>query len=222
MYRVCCADECADSSGSNAAERKARREAHSVILALPAPAAARLTATLDQELAKQLARIRYHSSVIVALGFPKEISSALPPGFGFVVPRTERRSMIACTVVTNKFPFRAAEEGVLLRCFLGGARSPAAIQQTDEQIVEKARQELREILKLESEPLFSRVYRWEAAMPQYGVGHEALLQSIGSRLAEHPGLFLAGNGYRGVGIPDCIQSGSVAAAHAVGYLRAGE
>jgi len=193
--------------------------AAAVIVATPAPAAGRLLRDLDAPLAEELEAIPYHPSVIVALAYERRTFGRELEGFGFVVPRKEKKKLVACTWVTTKFPFRSAPGGVLLRCFLGGARNPAIVKETDERIVDTTLRELTEVMQVRAQPLFTRVYRWEDCMPQYSVGHAGRLEAIASRLAGHPGLFLAGNGYRGVGIPDCIQSGSTAASAALDSVR---
>ena len=163
--------------------------------------------------------IAYHSSVIVAFGFEKSALRSEPDGFGFVVPRSERKRLVACTWVSTKFPFRSPDDQFLARCFLGGARDAAILTEPDERIVEIALGELSEILGQRPKPLFHRIYRWERCMPQYAVGHLHRLEQITTRLAGQPGLFLAGNGYKGVGIPDCVQSATTAAAGVLSYLE---
>ncbi|MBI4463470.1 MAG: protoporphyrinogen oxidase [Acidobacteria bacterium] len=194
-------------------------EADAVILATPAHGAAGLLRELDPTLAGKLAEIVYHSSLIVALGYSRSTFQRELNGFGFLVPRSQGKQLIACSWISTKFPFRSAPEQVLLRCFLGGARNPSLVEEQDSRILSVTLSELQEIMGVRAEPCFARIYRWERCMPQYGVAHPSRLEEISSRLAAHPGLFLSGNGYRGVGIPDCIQSSSMATAAAIQYLQ---
>jgi oxygen-dependent protoporphyrinogen oxidase len=184
-----------------------------VILAVPTHAAARLLSTSGPELSAELAGIPYSSSITVGLGYSRDVrqSLSLPPGFGFLVPRSEGKRLLAATFVHNKFPHRAPEDRVLLRCFLAGANAEAVWQDSDEQIVGTVRNELQQILGVRAEPIFARVYRWKSAMAQYTVGHLDRLERIEALRRRLPGLALAGNGYRGIGIPDCIRSGREAA-----------
>ncbi|HWP85526.1 MAG TPA: protoporphyrinogen oxidase [Terriglobia bacterium] len=193
--------------------------ASAVVVATPAPAAAQLLRPVDAELAGLLGGIRYHSSVIVALGYARRDLDHPLDGFGFIVPRTENKCLTACTWVSNKFPFRSGPEEILLRCFLGGSRNPDLLERTDEQILSATLRELGEAMQLRATPRLVRLYRWEKRMPQYDVGHLGRCEAIGACLKSHPGLALAGNGYRGVGIPDCIQSGAAAAAAVLAYLE---
>jgi oxygen-dependent protoporphyrinogen oxidase len=163
------------------------------------------------DLASELRGIQYTSSVTVNLGYNRSVRASLPPGFGFLVPRSEGKRMLAATFVHNKFPHRAPEDRALLRCFIGGARNEHVLQAPDEEVVRIVREELRQVIKLTADPLFTRVHRWKGAMAQYGVGHLERLQRIESLLLQLPGLALAGNGYRGIGVPDCVRSGSEAA-----------
>jgi len=182
-----------------------------VIVATPAQAAAELLGMASVDLASELRGIPYTSSVTVNLGYDRRVRASLPPGFGFLVPRSEGARMLAATFVHNKFPHRAPEDRALLRCFIGGARNEQVLQATDEEVVGIIRQELRQIIGLTADPAFTRVYRWKGAMAQYGVGHLERLQRIESLLQQLPGVALAGNGYRGIGVPDCIRSGNEAA-----------
>jgi oxygen-dependent protoporphyrinogen oxidase len=186
-----------------------------VILALPTQAAAALLRLASESLSTELAAINYSSSVTVTLGYDQQVRAALPPGFGFLVPRSEDKQMLACTFVHNKFPHRAPENRALVRCFLGGARNEQILQSSEGEILNVVRRELSEIIGLHAEPLFSRIYKWKGAMAQYGVGHLERLQRIERLRNQIPGLFLAGNGYRGIGVPDCVRSGADAANHAL-------
>jgi len=182
-----------------------------VILATPANAAGTLLDGVDRGLARNLLEITYSSSVTVTLGYYLEQLKGLPPGFGFLVPRSEGARMLACTFVHNKFPHRAAEGKGILRCFLGGARDEAVLALTDDEILEEVHRELVDVVGLEARPIFTRVYRWRGAMAQYESGHLARVERIEKRVAEIPGLALAGNAYHGIGVPDCIRSGMEAA-----------
>jgi oxygen-dependent protoporphyrinogen oxidase len=186
-----------------------------VIVATPAQAAAELLKTVSENLASELGGIRYTSSVTVNLGYDQSVRAALPPGFGFLIPRSEGKRMLAATFVHNKFPHRAPDDRALLRCFIGGARNEQVLQAPDEEVLRIVREELRQIIGLTANPLFTRVYRWKGAMAQYGVGHLDRLQRIESLLRQLPGLTLAGNGYRGIGVPDCVRSGTEAAKRAL-------
>lgn len=183
----------------------------SVILATPANVAGALLDGVDRELARNLLDITYSSSVTVTLGYYKQQLANLPPGFGFLVPRSEGRRMLACTFVHNKFPHRAPKDKGILRCFLGGARDEAVLSLSDEEMLQTVRRELRDIVKLDGPPIFARVYRWREAMAQYEPGHIGRVAEIEKRVAELPGLALAGNAYHGIGVPDCIRSGMEAA-----------
>jgi len=119
--------------------------------------------------------------------------------------------MLAATFVQNKFPHRAPEDRALLRCFIGGARNEQVLQAPDDEVLRIVREELQQIIGLTADPLFTRIYRWKGAMAQYGVGHLERLERVENLLRQLPGLTLAGNGYRGIGVPDCIRSGSEAA-----------
>jgi oxygen-dependent protoporphyrinogen oxidase len=179
----------------------------SVVVALPAPAAAQVLGMASPELSAELAAVQYSSSITVGLGYDREVRQALPPGFGFLVPRSEGRRLLAATFVHNKFPHRAPVDRALLRCFFAGQNAEDVWPLGDDQIIGIVRNELQQILGLRAKPLFARVYKWKSAMAQYGVGHLDRLDRIERLRQKLPGLALAGNGYRGIGVPDCVRSG---------------
>jgi oxygen-dependent protoporphyrinogen oxidase len=193
-------------------------DADAVILAVPAHVAAGLLPPLDHRLSELLEGIPYSSSMTISMGFDAHGCAALPQGFGFLVPHKENRRMLACTFVHAKFNHRAPEGKAMLRCFLGGARDPEVLRFHDDEVIGMVRKELREILNITAEPLFTRVYRWPDSMAQYHVGHAGRIHGIEERLAELPGLYLAGNAYSGIGISDCIRTGKAAAEKALDYL----
>lgn len=183
-----------------------------VIVALPGPAAANVLHITNAELSRELGAIQYSSSITVALGYDDQVRRSLPPGFGFLVPRSEGKRLLAATFVHNKFPHRAPPDRALLRCFFAGSNAESVWPYSDDQIIGIVRNELQQILGLRAEPLFARVYKWNSAMAQYGVGHLERLERIQQLRQQLPGLALAGNAYRGIGVPDCVRSGRDAAA----------
>ena len=183
-------------------------DAEHVVLATPAADAARLLKPWNGNLAELLQAIPYTSSVTLSLGYRKDTFDHPLKGFGFLVPKRERKLLAACTWVGNKFSYRVPEDMVLLRCFMGGG----ALQESDASLVDTARRELQSIMGLSAMPVFSSVARWPNAMAQYTVGHEQRQRQVESIVKGIPGLHLAGNGYRGIGLPDCVKMGKEAAA----------
>src|ERR1700678_2233989 len=180
------------STASNSAQYDA------VILAVPAFTAATLLSTVSPELSAELSSIAYTSSITVSLGFDRNVRESLPPGFGFLVPRSEGKRLLAATFVHNKFPHRAPEDRALLRCFFAGSTAESIWKLSDDAIVAIVRDELHQILGvgLRSAPLFARVYKWKSAMAQYAVGHLERLDRIERLRQKLPSLALAGNAYR--------------------------
>jgi oxygen-dependent protoporphyrinogen oxidase len=193
-----------------------RVTADRAIIATEAYVAARLLRYVDPQLAVLLGDIGYASSATVSLGYRRADVPHPLDGFGFVVPRAERRGVLACTFSSVKYPGRAPDGHVLLRCFVGGALDATALEEADDALAGRARAELRAALGIMAAPVLTRVARWPASMPQYVVGHLARVDAIKRRLDAIPGLVLAGGAYRGVGIADCVRSGEAASARALG------
>jgi len=183
-----------------------------VILATSSYVSAQLLAPLDDELGQLLGQIEHSGTAIVSLGFDRRQIAHPLAGAGAVVGRIERSPILAISFSSQKYPHRAPEGKTALRVFAGGVRAPEMAQMDDDRLVAIVLGELRGWLGISGEPVHVRTARWPRTMPQYHVGHQELVARIEARAAELPGLALAGNAYRGVGIPDCIHSGEQAAA----------
>lgn len=219
--------ECVDSAGEHSKHWKIKTDqndtilADAVCLALPAYVSARLLSSVDTRVASELEGISYASSATINLAYKREDIPHPLDGFGFVVPFIEKRTVMACTFSSVKFPGRAPEGHALLRAFVGGALQPQLFNLTADQLVSTVRGDLRGLLGIERAPLFAEVTKWERSMPQYHVGHLERVKRIEERLASLPGLTLAGNAYSGLGVPDCIRSGEKAADKIVGSPQSG-
>jgi oxygen-dependent protoporphyrinogen oxidase len=192
--------------------------ARAVIVTTPAFVAAELLRVLDPELARQAAAIPYASSTTVSFAWPRAAIANPLAGSGFVVPRVDGTTIMAGSWVSSKWPHRAPDGFVQMRAFIGGARDPAAMERSDADLVETARRELSALLGIHGDPIFARLYRWIRANAQHEVGHLDRIAAIEVRLAEWPGLFLTGSGFRGVGVPDCVADGRATAGATADHL----
>lgn len=191
-------------------------ECNGLIVATPARVASQLLGAVDEPLSSALGRIPSTSCAVVSLGYRREQVGQALDGFGFVVPKVENRRVLSGSFSSVKFPGRAPEGHVLLRAFLGGAFHPEVLDRDDDALCGIAASELADLLSIRGEPMLRRVSRWPDVMPQYEIGHLELVASIEARLAGLPGLAVAGNMFRGVGVPQCIQSGEQAAERIAG------
>jgi oxygen-dependent protoporphyrinogen oxidase len=198
----------------------ATHAARAVIIAAPAYAAARLLTTADPALARLCGEIPYVSTVSVALAWPRASLAHPLNGSGFVVARRHSTLRItACTWVSSKWHNRAPADMVLLRAFLGGAADPGAVDMPDAELVRVATDDLAGVLGITGTPSLVRVHRWTRAGAQHNVGHLARAARIDERLAALPGLFVAGSGFRSIGVPDCIADGRAAGEAAARYVK---
>ena len=182
-----------------------------LIFAAPAHAVAQLLRGAAPELAAELGGISYSSSITTTLIYDRATLRGKDKGFGFLVPRTEGRRMLACTFVHNKFPHRAPEDRGIVRAFLGGLRDQSVLGLTDEEVLSTVTRELKEIAGIVGKPRDYRIYRWNRAMAQPAPGHLERLGRIEQLRKRFSGLALAGNAYTGIGVPDCVRTGSEAA-----------
>jgi len=179
-----------------------------VIIALPAPRAAEVLRPLDAEMARRLSFVRYGTSATVGVAYRQEDVEHHLDGFGFVVPAREGLTMLGCTFAHRKYAGRVPAGFVMLRAFHGHRSEPLS----DDDLVEATRRDLTRLLGIRGEPVLTHVTRYRESLPQYGLGHLDLMDEIDERMAGYRGLALAGNAYRGIGVPDCVRSGESAAA----------
>jgi oxygen-dependent protoporphyrinogen oxidase len=195
-------------------------DARAIIFAAPASALASLFAPLDADVARICSDVGYVSTASIALAWPATAIARLLSGTGFVVARRESDVRItACTWVSSKWDGRAPEGTALLRAFVGGAHDPRAVDLDDDELIAVARGDLGRVLGIHADPTLARVYRWRNAGPQYAVGHADRMAALQDRLKRHRGFFVAGSGFHGVGIPDCISDARAVAAQAMSFVR---
>jgi oxygen-dependent protoporphyrinogen oxidase len=193
--------------------------ARGVVFAAPAYAAAGATASLDEEVARVLGGVEYASTATVFLAYRSADLARPLDGVGFVVPAALRRPILAATWVSSKWDSRAPDGYALVRAFFGGAAGGHVLERSDAELASLARGELAALMGLSADPLWHRVYRWNRATAQMRVGHLAAMRDLRERLAERaPGFVVAGGGYDGVGIPDCVRQGQEAAERVLSVL----
>lgn len=182
-----------------------------LVLAVPAPAAAGIVEHLDDEAARALRAIAYADVAVITLAYPPGSVTPLPGGSGVLIPSRERRTLTAFTWSDAKWPHAAPADGrSMVRAFVGRADREPALDLDDDALARAAHTDVAAICGLDVEPVMSHVQRWDTAMPQYAVGHLDRLDSLQARLQSHR-ITLAGAGYRGSGIPDCIRQARTAA-----------
>ena len=192
--------------------------ADAVILATPAKTSAHLLEQTSPKVAGLLNQIRYVSTATVSIAYKKEGFPHSLDGFGFVVPKTEGKRILACTWTSSKFPERVPEEYVMLRCFVGGAMREELAELDEDSIGTMVREELLDIMGIDCEPVFLKIFRYKKSNVQYQVGHAALIESVRKELQSFPGLVVTGSAYTGIGIPDCIRDGVSAAKEVIEFL----
>jgi len=192
--------------------------ADAVVATVHTHAVADWVAAWDIPLADLLRRIQYVSTASVSMGFRKEDVRRPLDGFGFVVPRREGQPILAATWSSTKFPNSAPAGYVLIRAFLGGAHQEHRVDQDDAAILADVRASLQSLLGITAKPVVHRIFRWYKAHPQYHVGHLSLVAEIKKSAALHPGFYLTGSPYHGVGIPDCIHQAEQTANKLIDYL----
>ena len=193
-------------------------EADAVILATPAFRSAELVRSFAAAAADELKEITYASTATVILAYQRKDVPRPLKSFGFVVPVMESRKIMACTFSSLKYPGRAPDGYLLLRAFVGGNLQPELFEDDDPTMAKNVRDELADLLGIQAQPLFTRIWRHPNSMPQYEVGHQRRVERIEKALESLPNIALAGSAYHGVGISDCVRTGEEAAEKVTGNL----
>jgi len=191
-------------------------EADAVVVASPVTSAAKLLSPVSESLSSNLKAIELASCAVVMLGLDRSQLRRSFDGYGIVVPAFLKRQLIAASFASNKFSGRAPDDKVLIRCFIGGAMQGELVDLSDRQLVNLALAELNQLVGIDGVPELDFVCRWKNTMPQYHVGHLDRIDAIEAKLNAVPTLALAGNAYRGVGIPICVRTGIDAATKIAG------
>lgn len=185
--------------------------ANAVVLTTPAFVTEKLVRKVDEQSADLLATIPYVSTATVSIAFKQDALEKKVEGHGFLVPRNEKEIVTGCTWTSSKWPGHAPDGILLVRCFVGWAGHEEFVQLDDATLIEKIRDFLKRVAGISAEPIFSKVYRWNKALPQYNVGHVERVEKLEKVLSRIDGLYLTGAAYHGVGLPDCIHEAATTA-----------
>jgi oxygen-dependent protoporphyrinogen oxidase len=195
-------------------------DADLVVLAIPTFAMADLLAEFDTAVAENLRAVHYNSVATVSVAYNKADIPEPFDGFGVVVPDREPSRLLAIEAVSNKFNHRSPTDQIVLRAFVGGYRHEDLVELADDKLFTLVRAELTGIFGIQAAPTFVRIFRWQPANPQYGVGHLEMLAGVEEKLQTLlPGLYLTGSGMRGMGIPDCVRQAQETANQIVTQLQ---
>jgi oxygen-dependent protoporphyrinogen oxidase len=194
-------------------------EADVVILATPAKTAATIVSEVDIELGDALDAIENHPSLVINLLYKQKDIGRPMNAFGFVIPTSENKNIIACGLISKKFAHRVCPGHEMIRVFIGGQLAPEIITLKEEELKQLAHTQLAPYLRIKNAPQKTWLTRWPEGLPFYQVGHSEKVRSIEKCAAAQPGLFFAGASYYGVGIPDCIKSAETTVDKLLAYLE---
>ena len=194
-------------------------EADAVVFAIPANRASGAVSSLDKNLSQALSSIDSSASAVVNLLYRRVDIGHDLNGFGFVVPRSEKKNVIACGWISKKFSQRTINGYEMIRVFLGGQLTPNLCDLGDQELIEMAHNEIAPYLKVKNMPEQTWLTRWRQGLPIYRIGHAQAVQRIEDCILKHEGLFFAGASYYGVGIPDCVASAEITTSKLLDSLR---
>lgn len=186
-------------------------DAEIVVTAAPAYAVANMLDGFHDEGSQLLRDIPYAPMNIVCFGYQKERIQHDLNGFGYLIPKAEGCSILGTLWDSSIFPHRAPEGMALLRSMMGGATNPEAVNLSDDEVKAQTMTDLKQIMGIDCEPEFIKIYRHKNAIPQYTRGHAERLQAIESTVGATKDLILTGNAFFGVGLNDCVNASNRAA-----------
>jgi oxygen-dependent protoporphyrinogen oxidase len=193
--------------------------ADAVVVAVPAHVAGKLVRPLSAAAADVLGSIYYPPVAEVFLGFPAAAMTRPLDGFGYLIPAKEERRILGTIWSSSLFPGRAPAGHVALTTFVGGSRQPLLAGLDDGELIRTVLEELRAIMGVAGDPVYTNIIRWERAIPQYNLGYQAAMQEIDSLEARMPGLFFCGNFRGGIAVGDCVMSGERTARRITGAVH---
>jgi len=193
--------------------------ADAVVLACPAYEQAAILQDINPTLADELAAIPYNRIAVVALGYRRDHCPESIDGFGYIAPQNTRRDVLGVQWCSSIFPDRAPQGFVLWRALCGGVHRTEQLDWDDDRLAKAVHEEIKLAMGVTGEPVFRRIVRWPAAIPQYVIGHLERVARIDALAAQHPGLFLTGNAYRGVAMADCVEQAGLIAAKVANFVQ---
>ena len=190
---------------------RGEEEFDAVVLSTRADTAGQLLSDVDPQLGLRLSGVCYVSSVVATLVFEEKDFRGLPDGLGVIIPSAAGMNLVACSLYSSKFPGKSGGEKVVIRCFLGGELNADAALWDEKKIKAVLKEELARVFGFDNHPTEIYIRRYPMSMPRFGLGHKEKISAVMHRLPHHSGLALCGAAYLGVGIPDCVRSGDLAA-----------
>ena len=206
-------------------ERNGQKEsltAKCVVMATPAYKAAHLLDSFSPWLAHTLSGIAYAGVAVVAAGYDSHQIGPDLDGFGFLVPRSEKRRTLGTVWNSSLFPGRAPAGGCTMTSFVGGATEPDVLDKTDEEIASLVQDENSKILGITGPPVASAVWKHPKALPQYNLGHGHIVEAIRDGEKENPGVFFSGNYLEGPSLGKCVEHGFKTAEAVEEFLKHGQ
>lgn len=195
------------------------RTFEAVVICTPSFAAAKLIKDFDNALAEKLEAVYYPPIAVVFSAFKKEYIKSELDGFGFLIPKIEQRKILGSLWNSVIFENRAPDGFHLLTTFVGGARNAELADQDENALINITLAELDAILGLSGKPHFTKVKKWEKAIPQYNLGYEKIINAIEDFKQQHGGIFFCSNFYKGISVSDCIKNSISASEEVINFLN---
>ncbi|MDB6056768.1 MAG: hypothetical protein JWO95_612, partial [Verrucomicrobiales bacterium] len=168
---------------------------------------------------KLLEQVYYPPVASIVLGFHREDVAHPLDGFGMLIPQKENFNILGCLFSSSLFPNRAPDGSVTLTCYIGGARNPDLALLPHDQLVATCVRDLKVILGINGEPVFSHIQVFQKAIPQYEIGYGRFKDRMTTIENNAPGLFFAGHARDGISLGDSIVSGHRVAEKISKYVR---
>lgn len=194
-------------------------ETEALVLATPAYETSEILKDMDKTISSVLREIFYPAISVICLGYRRDKIKHPLDGFGFLIPNRERRKILGTLWDSSIFPNRAPDGYVLLRTMLGGVRNSDLALQDEEKQISLVIKELREIMDIDLQPDFVKVFIHKKGIPQYSLGHENRLKMVDESIKKYKRFYITGNAYRGIGVNDCIENSQIMAERIINDIQ---
>ncbi len=179
-------------------------DADITIVSTPAHEAAKIVENANASLSKLLKQMPYAPIAVAGLLYKREHFKKIPDGFGYLVPSNQGKEVLGVLIESNVYPQRSPEDGVLIRVMLGGMHHPDIVQLDNENILDKAVQEIHAVYGLSAGPQKYFLKIWPKAIPQYELPYPQWRKDVALECGKIPGLFLCANYLDGISLNDCV------------------
>ena len=177
-----------------------------VLSTVPSFKATELFGHFDKELSNHLNEIYYPPVLVLYLVYERYVVGQPLDGFGFLIPEKEERSFLGAIWSSVIFPNRVDDTKAAFTLFIGGSRDSGFVDDVEQNVIDRAREEFEEIMRINGKPINVSKRFWPNAIPQYNIGYVEHENFFDHFEKDNKGIILSGNYRGGISVGDCIKN----------------